>query len=77
MKLTIQFKDPDGVYDAVHESARDSVSTVDGITTQEAQILSQKREDDFNEFLGQWIKYGEYLTVEFDTDTNTATVLKK
>jgi hypothetical protein len=43
------------------------------------QLNDQFNEEEMNDikvFLKQWIKYDEYITVKFDTNTNIAKVCK-
>ena len=70
MKIKITFKDPDGVY----ESIRDYVKTVTAEIVDLGE-LEQEMHSNAEEKLNRWIKWGEYLTVEFDTDAGTATVV--
>ena len=59
MKITLTFKSPDAVHDALLDiSDRD------------------ERDDLYSEIAG-WVRYGEYLDVEYDTDTKEMTVLRK
>ena len=74
MKFKIQMKDPDGVYDSVTEAANASSQSVSGISDDEREELAESRREELDEKIRKWFKYGEYLTVEIDTDKNTATV---
>jgi hypothetical protein len=38
--------------------------------------IPEDEKEDLEEFLGEYIKNGEYITIEFDTETKTATVRK-
>lgn len=60
MKILITFKDPDGVSNAILEKRAEDSSL-------DAEYISNK--------LSEWIKWDEYITVEFDTEANTATVI--
>lgn len=78
MKFTITFKDPDGVYESLQEEARSTLTNQAlGLTEKEYEALLEAREDTMKEFISPWIQYGEYVTIEFDTEQNTATVVKK
>jgi len=73
-KFTVTLKDPDGPYEDISKAARDSLP--DGLDDGEADDLTVSRADDLREFASRWLKYGEYVTIEFDTDAGTATVLE-
>jgi hypothetical protein len=73
MKLKITFKDPDGVYECVRDAAQETLP--EGLSEEETdELLESRTESTFNT-LRKWIEWKEYLSVEFDTDTGTATVL--
>jgi hypothetical protein len=36
--------------------------------------LNEEQEEEIKEFLGKWVKYEEYVTIDFDTEVGTATV---
>lgn len=61
MKIKVTFKDPNGPHDALK-------AAVKGLSEEEAD----KVEGAFN----RWIRSGEYLTVELDTEADTATVIR-
>jgi hypothetical protein len=75
MKFRITFKDPDGVSNSLHDAAKDSARSTSGLTEKEMRALAESREEEFGEFLRKWIQYGEYVTIEFDTDADTAVVV--
>lgn len=75
MKFTVTMKDPDGFYDSVREAAEESLNDVSGINESESEGLIDSRHSELSEKLKKWFRYGEYLTVEIDTDEMTATVL--
>lgn len=64
MKFTVTMKAPDILEDSVDE-AINNLSDPD--QESKSKILNTCR---------QWFQYGEYLTVEIDTEKNTCTVLK-
>ncbi len=71
MKITITFKDPDGVSNAVDEAINSSRPA--NLTDDDWEIVKESREDNLD--LEPWIKYMEYCTVEIDTEAKTATVI--
>lgn len=75
MKLKLTFKDPDGVYDGISDAV--TMSLPDGLSHKETAILYDSRREEVEEALGKWLRYGEYVTIEFDTETGMATVLER
>lgn len=76
MKVRITFKDPDGVYEAIDDAVKESLKT-DGLDKDEAEAISELRHEKVSRVLSKWVEYGEYVTVEFDTDAGTAIVVEK
>jgi len=74
MKIKITFKDPDGVYDCIQDAAKDSLNML-GLNDAERAMLLESRHDAISAALKPWIRHGEYITIKFDTDSATATVL--
>lgn len=62
MKFRVTFKTPDAVSEALDSEEFDG----------ESEELKQAMEN----FTLQWIEFGEYLTVEFDTARQTCKVVK-
>jgi len=62
MKIRIDLKDPDGVYESISEYV---------------QKNPKASHEDVEGELSPWIDYGEYLSVEIDTETGETKVLKK
>ncbi len=77
MKIKIQMKDPDGVYDAVTDAIKDTLRSIQGISDDEREKLEESRREEANEAIFKWIDYGEYVTIEIDTDNMTATVCER
>lgn len=76
MKISITFKDPDVVGDAIDEAVRASLKEL-GLPKEEQDAVFDVRRESVNEKLDKWISHGEYVTVEFDTDAGTATVKER
>lgn len=74
MKFTIQMKDPDGPIDCINSAVDESL--IDIADKDEKEAIRDVRFQKLKEATDKWFRYGEYLTVEFDTDKDTATVLK-
>ena len=84
MKFRVTFKSPDGVSDSMNDAAQEAILKDKDEEFQEAFYnLShpQRREaieevkENLYEFTSRWISGGEYITVEFNSDTNTAMVV--
>lgn len=76
MKFRVTMKDPDGVYESVRDAAEESVAKVIGIDEDEKKSLAKCRVEKIHTDIRPWFKYGEYLTVEVDTDAGTCVVVK-
>jgi len=77
MKIKIHLKDPDGVYDSRNEAAKASLKNMVGLSENERKALYEIRREEIIDQTSPWIEYGEYVTIEIDTETNTAIVIKK
>ncbi len=73
MKLRITFKDPDGVHECVRDAVEESLP--DGLDESEREDLLESRTEAAYEKLKQWLRWKEYVTVEFDTEAGTAAVI--
>lgn len=74
MKIRVTFKDPDVVADEIERCVSADVATL-GLSKVEADAVAELRAEKVVEFVSKWVKYGEYITVEFDTDAGTAVVV--
>jgi hypothetical protein len=63
----------DGVWESVEEAVRASLPA--DLDDDEKEAVADARRAKVKRQLAHWIKYGEYLSVEFDLDAGTATVL--
>lgn len=75
MKFRIEFKDPDTVFESVKEAADVRVSQLGGLTEKEIEMLTKSTMETLFEDIKPWIRYDEYVAIEFDTDAKTATVI--
>lgn len=75
MKIQITMKDPDTLHDAIREAVEEELSLIPSITDVERDELLEGRCERLNEIASKWFKYGEYLTVELDSDANTCAVI--
>ncbi len=76
MKFKVQMKDPDVLIDAITNALEDQPKP-DDLDESEWKYLREIRADNVYKFAAQWFEYGEYLTVELDTDAQTCVVMKK
>lgn len=75
MKVKVQMKDPDTLYDAINDAVSEQL-TLEGLTDpEERESLLEIRRERIQGLAGKWFRYGEYLTVEIDTEAQTCTVL--
>lgn len=75
MKFQVQMKDPDVLHDAIDEAVAFELSE-SGITDEdEVEALGDVRKKKIGELCSMWFRYGEYLTVEIDTDAKTIRVV--
>ena len=72
MKIQVTLKDPDVLYDAIEESLDDNKP--DNLDDEEWSLVKEKRQGELSNFASKWFEYGEYLTVELDTEANTCVV---
>ena len=66
MKFQLTFKSPDAISEAVYDLRKK---------------YPAMHKDDINELVyntaSEYVRYGEYITVEFDTETNEAVLIKR
>jgi len=73
MKIKVMMKDPDTMPDAVLEAVKQDVLAM-GLPDDEQEALIVLRCEKEQGLMAKWFKYSEYLSVEFDTDNQTAVV---
>jgi hypothetical protein len=71
MKFKVTMKDPDTLYDAISDAVERDLLKKDGLDEDDRETLSISRRNKIISLCGRWFKYGEYLTVEIDTDAKT------
>lgn len=76
MKFKITLIDPDGVYESLEQAAELSMRDISGLCDTERRMLIETRREKLEEQCKQWIEHGEYVTIEIDTEENTAIVCK-
>lgn len=75
MKIQVTMKDPDALYDAVNDAVDEDLKA-SGLDQEEQDAIRDIRREKHAEVVGKWFRYGEYLTVEIDTDEKTIRVLE-
>ncbi len=78
MIVKVYMKDPDCLYGPIEEAVKEEVNQIKGLSEEEGQELVDTRSDQIRAILTKhFFEYGEYLSVEVDTEKLTATVVKK
>ena len=73
MKIKITLKDPDTLYDAINEAVDEMEISLS--SEEEVEAVKNIRKEEFRDLAGKWFEYGEYVTLELDTEKETMTVL--
>lgn len=73
MKLQITMKTPDSLADSILESV--NAMEFPDLSKEEAKFAREDKLDEISEICKRWFKYGEYLTVEVDTEAKTCVVV--
>lgn len=74
MKFKVTMKDPDTLHDAIEDAVKEDLEKIAGLDADDREALTEKRQEAARAVASKWFKYGEYLTVEIDTEAQTATV---
>lgn len=75
MKIQINLKDPNGFYESVFDAVSDELIDLN-LTSEEKKNIRETRMEEIRTFLRKWVSGGEYVSLEFDTETGTAKVLE-
>jgi len=75
MKIRVTLKDPDTMQDSVDEAVKRLPKPAEVDKEEWADIRDARADKIKSAITNRWMRYGEYLDVEFDTDAGTATVL--
>ena len=75
MKFRITLKDPDGVGMSIDDVAAQTIP--EDLTENEKEVIMDLRRQRMSDFLKKWIEFDEYVTLEFDTNEKTATVVER
>lgn len=75
VKIRLTLKDPDGVEDSMRDAV--NASMPEGLSDAENEAVHDIRLGEFQRACRRWVKFGEYVTIEIDTDTDTAVVVEQ
>lgn len=75
MKFKVTFKDPDALDEQVRIEVNKDLQGL-GLDDDEVEAVFELRCEKVHNKIEKWFQYGEYLTVEIDTDAGTCTVLE-
>lgn len=75
MKFRVTFKDPDKLHDAIEEATTAEVDAMQPKDQEERESLIDIRTRKAHEKVAKFFRYGEYVTVECDTEAGTAVVV--
>lgn len=76
MRFQVYIKDPD-VFDEEIKEAVDKELSASNLPKDEQEAIKPIRLHKLYNFIDKWVEYGEYITVEFDTEANTAIVVPR
>lgn len=77
MIFRVTMKDPDSLYDGIEEALDLPENRPTGIDDGEWKEVKERRKEKYSDIASQWFTYGEYLTVEIDTDKRSIEVIKE
>ena len=74
MKFKVYMKDPDVLHDGIEEALDEDLKS-SGLPDDEQEALREIRFEKASDVASKWFQYGEYLTVEIDTEKETIRVV--
>lgn len=77
MKFKVTMKDPDTLGDAISNAVTEALKNIEGLSDEDRESLHERRCEEARNVASKWFEYGEYLTVEIDTDAQTAAVVPR
>lgn len=72
MIFRVTMKDPDSVYEGINDALDEELNDM---PEDEAEAIRELRMEKAQDIASEWFEYGEYLTVEVDTDRQTIRVV--
>lgn len=76
MKVSLSLKSPDGVSESINEAAL-SLLPEGYDADADVELLFAEAKASLREKFTRWIVYDEYVTIEIDTEANTAIVCEQ
>lgn len=79
MKLSLTFKDPDVLSEAIYDKRRNLIKQLReelGLSEVGAEAEADERLKGIEEFISDYMPHGEYITIVFDDDELTVEVVK-
>lgn len=76
MKFRVSMKDPDTLDDAIRDAVDRSFDGMGTLEDEEVDALAAVRKRKAKDVCSRWFRYGEYLTVEIDTEAGTCSVVE-
>lgn len=76
MKISVTMKDPDTLQDAIADAVKADVEKLK-LAPAEAKAVAELREQSAAAVASKWFEFGEYLTVEIDTEAETCVVVPR
>lgn len=74
MIFRVYMKDPDVLQDGIEEAVDEQLKA-SGLAEDEQEAIREIRYEKAQDVASTWFEYGEYLTVEIDTDKETIRVV--
>ncbi len=74
MKIRVTMKDQDSLIDAIDDAVKAELDAIKELNEDDREALRRRRRDMAARVAFKWFKWGEYLTVEIDTETQTISV---
>lgn len=71
-KLYVTMKDTDTLYEAEREFSKEDIKH---LSTDEQELLLERRTEKLGAITNRWFEYGEYLTVEIDIEDESIRVV--
>lgn len=76
MKIQFCMKNPDVISESIKDAVISSIEEkAAGLSDRQKELIYDDEEEEIKKKLSKFIEFGEYITVEIDTDTQTARVV--
>jgi len=75
MKFIVTFKTPDAANYAINQAIAQEMPL--NLTDAAVDAFISEKQDELLTFILKWVKYGECVTIEFDTEADTAIVVPR